>query len=70
LRQSGFEARGLDHENRGSPRGFEFGDVGDSHNGPYVDELSKAGCVDASGACRVHSQPSRIFEAIQQSDDV
>ena len=70
VRQPGFEARGLDDEDRRSSRRFEFGDVRDSHDRALVDQSREAGGMDASGACRVDPKPSRIFEAIQQCDDV
>ena len=68
--QPGLEARRLDNEDRRSPCGFEIGDVRDSHDRPFVDQPVEASRVDASGARGIDSQPSGIFEAIQQRDDV
>ena len=68
--QSGFEARRLDNEDRRSPRGFEIGDVLDGHDRALVDQPGQTGGMDASGAFRIDSQTPRVFEAIQQRDDV
>ena len=68
--QPGFEAGRLDHEDRRPPCRFEIGDVLDGHDRPLVDQPGEAGGMDSSGACRVDSQPARVFEAVQQRDDV
>ena len=68
--QPGFQAARLNREDRRPPRRFEIGDVLDGHDRPLVDQPGEAGGVDTSGARRVNSQPARIFETIQQRDDV
>jgi len=60
----------LHNENRRSPRGFEIGDVLDGHDRALIDQPGQTGGMNASGAFRIDAQPPRIFEAIQQRDDV
>ena len=68
--EPGFEARSLDNEDRRPPRGFELGDVRDGHDRSFVDQPGEASGMNSSGARWVDSQPPRVFEAIQQRDDV
>ena len=68
--QSGFQAGRLNREDRRPPRRFEIGDVLDGHDRALVDQPGEAGGVDSSGARGVDPQPARIFETIQQRDDV
>ena len=68
--QPGFQAGGLNREDRRAPCRFEIGDVLDGHDRPLVDQPGETGGVDTSGARGVDSQPARIFETIQQRDDV
>jgi hypothetical protein len=68
--QAGFQACRLNREDRRPPCRFEIGDVLDGHDRPLVDQPGEAGGMDSSGARRVNSQPARIFETIQQRDDV
>ncbi|HTR78073.1 MAG TPA: hypothetical protein VMH39_08180, partial [Gemmatimonadaceae bacterium] len=68
--QPGFQAGRLNREDRRPPCRFEIGDVLDGHDRALVDQPSQTGRVNASGAGGVDSQTSRIFEAIQQRDNV
>ena len=68
--EPGFEAHGLDNEDRHPPCGFELGDMRNGQDSSFVDQPGEASGMNSSGARRVDSQPPRIFEAIQQRDDV
>ena len=68
--EPGLKAGGLGHEHRRPPRRFQIGDVLHRHDRPFVDQAVKAGGMDASGARRVDSQAARVFEAVEQRDDV
>jgi hypothetical protein len=57
-------------EDRRLTRRFEIGNVLHGHDGPLVDQPGEPGGVNTSGARVVDSQPSRVFETIQQRDDV
>ena len=63
--QPGFQAAGLNSEDRRPPGWFEIGDVLDGHDRPLVDQPGETGGVDSSGARRIASQPARIFETLQ-----
>ncbi len=63
--EPGFEAHGLDNEDRRPPRRVEIGDVLDGHDRPLVNQPGEAGGVDSSGPRRVDPQPARVFETIQ-----
>ena len=68
--QSGSKAGGLGDKDGRPPCRFEIGDVLHGHDRPLIDQAREAGGMDASGARGVDSQPPRIFEAVQQRDDV
>ena len=65
-----FQAGRLNREDCRSACRFEVGDMLDGHDRPLVDQPGEAGGVDASGPGRVDFQPARVFETIQQRDDV
>ena len=50
--EPGFEAGGLDHEDRRPPRRFEIGDVLDGHDRPFVDQPGEAGGMDSRRRAR------------------
>ena len=68
--QSGFQAARLNREDRRPPCRFEIGDVLDGHDRPLVDQPGEVGGVDMSGARGVGAQLPRVFETIQQRDNV
>ena len=68
--EPGFQAGGLNREDRRPPRRFEIGDVLDGHDRPLVNQPGEAGGMNASDACGVNSQSARIFETVQQRNDV
>jgi hypothetical protein len=68
--QPRFQAGRLNREDRRPPWRFEIGAVLDGHDRPLVDQPREAGGVDMSGARGVDAQLPRVFETIQQRDDV
>jgi hypothetical protein len=68
--EPGFEAHSLDNEDRRPSRGFELGDMRNGQDSSFVDQAGEASGMNSSGARCVDSQPPRVFEAIQQRDDV
>jgi hypothetical protein len=68
--QPGFQAGRLNREDRRPSRRFQIGDVLDGHDRPLVDQPGEASGVDTSGAPGVDPQSARVFETIQQPDDV
>jgi hypothetical protein len=68
--QPRFQAGRLNREDRRPPCRFEIGDVLDSHDRPLVDQPGKASGMNSSSPRRVDPQPARIFETVQQRDNV
>ena len=68
--QPGFQAGRLNREDRRPPFRFEIGDVLDCHDRALIDQPGETTGMDSPGACWVDPQPTRIFETIQQRDDV
>ncbi len=68
--EPGLKAGGLGHEHGRPPRRFQIGDVLHRHDRPFVDQAIEAVGMDSPGVSATNSQATRVFEAVEQRDDV
>ena len=70
VRESGSQAGDLGHEDSRPPRGLEIGDVLHGHDRAFIDQSTEAGGMNSSRALGTNPKAARVFEPVEQSDDV